>query len=556
MLALLATHVAYAQAPVLTNLSPVRNALAVPTTSPVVLTFSQALDSASASGASISVYSHQRGGLLTRAGGGGSFSGGGTNTISFAPAAGFQPGEVLNVTVTRGAVGLSGDTLVAPHVYQFTAATTPGSGGGTFGGGYEVTTDMLPYGVALADIDGDGDVDLLVATGADSVNVRLNDGSGHFTRGDDSTVVSSAYAIAAGDMDGDGDLDRMVARGGIGALRLQLNDGTGHFSDQGLYALDEYVTSVIPVDLDGNGTLDIVAANNNPNHSSGVWAGLNDGTGVFQATPHIQAISRAMYVLPADIDNDGDVDLLAAHNDWNYLTVAHNDGHLNFTAMALIQVGNGPRSLATADIDADGDLDLLAALDGCGAVLVLRNNGAGVFSRTDSLVVGSMPFCLTMGDLDGDGDADLLTTRLVTPGQVAVHLNDGTGSFTAAASVTVGAEPYTAAVADIDGDGDLDLLTANRMDGTVSVRLNQSVVTGLPARRGTDLTLAPNPATHTVRLTGAPAGPGYLLDVLARPIRTFTSAGGQSETILDLTGISSGIYTVRAGALIRKLIVD
>ena len=125
-----------------------------------------------------------------------------------------------------------------------------------------------------------------------------------------------------------------------------------------------------------------------------------------------------------------------------------------------------------ADVDGDGDLDMLAANAGSNTVSVRLNNGTGNFSGTYDIAVGRFPGSVTTADVDGDGDLDLLTTN-ISSNTVSMRFNNGTGIFGSGSDIPVGSEPYRVAAADLDGDGDLDLLASNFSGSTVSIRLNQ-----------------------------------------------------------------------------------
>ena len=84
-----------------------------------------------------------------------------------------------------------------------------------------------------------------------------------------------------------------------------------------------------------------------------------------------------------------------------------------------------------------------------------------------------------------------------------------------------------------------------------------NLLTGLPAAAPpAAFTLVPNPATGAVRLSGAPAGPVQVFDATGRLVRTASRAPGESETSLDLTGLTLGLYSVRCGTLVRRLVVE
>jgi hypothetical protein len=155
--------------------------------------------------------------------------------------------------------------------------------------------------------------------------------------------------------------------------------------------------------------------------------------------------------------------------------------------------------VVAADIDGDGDLDILTANENSHNVSVRLNDGTGTFRGNTSVEVGGRPASVVAADIDGDGDLDILTAN---GNNVSVRLNNGDGTFNGNTSVAAGNSPASVVAADIDGDGDLDILTANDGNNYVSVRLNQpppNTVTALSpprnanaAGRGANVTLSLN----------------------------------------------------------------
>ncbi len=502
---LLGSLPAHAQGPTLTSLSPVRNAVAVPRAGNVALTFSQAISAASAS--NVRVFSAQRGGQLVRAGGG-TVSGGGTSTVTFDPATDFKPGETVMVTVPGTVQGVGG-AGVAPHVYQFTAAVG-GTGRGNFvapAGTPEVSVGVVPAGVAMGDVDGDGDLDMLaanwgtVSARGTTVSVRLNNGAGLF--GGTQEVITGAQVVnvALGDIDNDGDLDFVTSNFLVNTVSVRLNNGAGVFS----------------------GNLDM-------------QIGLE---------PHAVAL--------ADINGDGRLDLLVSHSvSSGTVSVLLNTGAGIFSGIQSVSAGINPLSVTLGDVDGDGDLDLLFANQNDNDVRVRLNDGLGTFSGTHSVWVGGFPQSMALGDLDGDSDLDFVATNYLGNGAVSVRLNDGTGTFSGTSSVSVGSGTTFVALGDVDGDGDLDFVASNSSIGinTVSVRLNGSTgPTGaLPGATPAVLTIAPNPAPASapVRLTGCPVGqPLILLDATGRRVATL-QADATGTATLPAAALAPGLYLLRA----------
>ena len=234
--------------------SPAINQSNVPRASAVSVQFSQPLAAGSTSG--LSVYSNQRGGLRTAGTGSTSQSGSG---LLFLPTYDFRPGEKVRVSVS-GAVGSSSGALSLPRVYEFTTAAR--SSNGTLFTGSEVLVGTNPYRVVVADVDNDGDLDLLTPTfSGSSVAVRLNDGLGYFSGGSDPSVGSQPRGVAVADIDQDGDLDLLTANYNAGTASVRFNNGSGTFSglvDVPVGSQPQFVTTA---DLDGDGDLDLLVAN-------------------------------------------------------------------------------------------------------------------------------------------------------------------------------------------------------------------------------------------------------------------------------------------------------
>jgi hypothetical protein len=431
-------------APVVLTRSPARYATAAP--GPVALTFS--LPIAAGTAGELRVWGSRSGGRR-----GGPVSGGGTTALSLTPAPAFAPGEAVQVTVPPGLHGSNG-AAARPEVYQFTTAAGPGSAQFAAGGNVQALVD--PAFMQPADLDGDGDLDLLVSI-ATGIRIFNNDGHGTFSPGPMVATFTRAQFptradLATTDLDNDGDLE-LVSAGGY----FYRNNGS-NWAGTTIAALSG--TNRVKVgDVDADGDLDLLGID----ASSGEGRlALNDGTGAFSAAPRLPLGSGTSDIELADVDADGDLDLLSANRTDNTVTLYRNSGRGAFGASELL--ANAPLlvDLEAADLDGDGDADLVFAsqydpgnLSNFNTVGVRLNDGLGHFSGTTQVMAYYNLSELTLADLNGDARPDIL---LAASNQLRFSLNDGSGGFAPVSSLSLGnGNPAFLSAADYNGDGTLDL---------------------------------------------------------------------------------------------------
>jgi hypothetical protein len=445
--------------------SPARNARAAARSTNVGITFNQALNTTTA--ANVRVFSAQRGGQLVR--GGNATASGSTLTVD--PANDLKPGETVRVTVPA-TISSSTGVAATPQVYQFTAAVAGSTA--TFAAPVNNPDPGVPNfvrsGLALGDVDNDGDLDLLVAnpnnsTSAYTISVRLNNGAGSFTGGSEISLSDTPEDLTLGDVNGDGNLD-LVATYYVG-VAVRFGNGAGGFSGGSDVGAGRNPQDVMLGDVDADGDLDILVSNYNDYNVSIL---LNNGSGSFAGSSTVAVASGNPFALAAaDLDADGDLDLLVANG--NAVAVRLNNGSGSFGGGTDVGVGANSIGLTVADLDGDGDLDFASPSLTGNTVYVRFNDGLGGFPTGTTVGVGSNCYRLTSGDVDGDGDIDLLAANAGN-NNVSVCLNSGTGGFTNTAAVGTGAFPFSIVLGDVDGDGDLDFVTGNSTGHSASVRLN------------------------------------------------------------------------------------
>ena len=443
------------------------------------------------------------------------------------------------------------------------------------------TTDGSAH---LVDIDGDGDLDFFNTgdkggSGFQGIaELYTNDGAGNFTlvAGTPFPGIESASAAFA-DLDGDGDQD-LILTGSISDGRIAnmyTNDGAGNFTlVTGTPFLDVSVGDVVIADLDSDTDLDVIISGYNTAATARISVVYkNDGAGNFTIFTSNPAFSPANEgdVDVADVDGDGDVDLLITGDDGpgELTKLFINDGTGVFTedttASALF---NDMRDSDAdfADIDGDGDQDLL--INGrFGSsdreAYLYTNNGSGVFT----LVAGTPFFGGNAGtvdffDADNDGDQDVLISGYENSSpnrNTRLYSNNGSGVFTEETSEAItGINNADIAIGDVDGNGTKDIIIVGYSTTRITeMYKNSGAVLKLEntqIEKGLDI--YPNPTIGKLFISSQASKvvKAKLFDITGRIVQNIKA----TTSMLDITNLPKGIYMLKLSfkdtSIVKKVI--
>jgi len=355
-------------------------------------------------------------------------------------------------------------------------ATVLGNGDGTFAQGIVTTTSASASYVATADLDGDGNADVVATdpSGAGAVLAYLSDGHGGFLAG--AELGHGQWRPTLADVNGDGATDVLVGVDKGLAVRLGAGDGT--FGPEIVTPSNSAAYPAVVADVNGDGLPDVVGFTDSGLAGSGrLQVLLGDGSGSFTAVKPLGGYVQS--IAGGDFDGDGKEDLLTTTFD-NVTRLSLGNGDGTFGSATVVYDSkyyvSGVRS---ADVDGDGKPDAIVGLYGTyPGVQVLFGAGDGTFSApvvADGPMSSNLPLA-ALADFNRDGVLDV--PEGVGATSVGVALSTGPRSFDSPPAYPLGGPPGAGCVADFDRDGNPDVAFAiGTSPGSVSVLLGRGDAT-------------------------------------------------------------------------------
>jgi len=352
-------------------------------------------------------------------------------------------------------------------------------------------TGSQPFSISTGDIDGDSKSDIVVVNqGLNTVSIyknTSNNGFITFAPKVDLSTGSNPHCISIADIDGDGKLDLSVVNYSSNSVSIYKNTsniGTIAFASKIDYTTGSSPTSISFDDFDGDGKTDLAVVNE-----------LSNTVSLFKNTSTVGSISFTnkvdfstgyypMSIAISDIDGDGKPDLAIANSNasnqgTNSISVLRNTSSsatISFASKIDFVTGSSAFNISIGDLDADGKVDIAVANSGSASISVFKNKSTvGTISLATRIdfTTGGTPENVSIADIDGDGKLDLAVANEGSA-SISVFKNTSTSSISFASKVDFATSvgPMSIAINDIDGDNKPDFLVANFASSNMSILKN------------------------------------------------------------------------------------
>ena len=368
-----------------------------------------------------------------------------------------------------------------------------GNGDGTFRGAlaYQTGATLFNYAYAIADINGDGNQDVITP-----FSLLAGNGKGTFTvkTGTQFPGVTGSNAgqiIRTADLNNDTKIDAVVTTvTGTAEAKVFLNTGAGKFK-AGATLPVQNVIDVNIADFNGDKIPDLALLSYTPGSGIAVHVLLGKGDGTFNSPlgvtlPAEAAKSTGGRIYSADINHDGKMDLVVlnvgdfqnSENGGTYVLLGNAKG--GFTMSDDLTDVPNPYDAAIGDFNKDGKLDLVVSTtDLNGSIsappMIFLGSGTGTFGVGKSLpTISYIPMHLSAADFNGDGKLDLLLGSCCGLATTSILLGNGNGTFQPEQILQVAESPAQLAVGDLNGDNRPDIVTYSGVaNGFLEILINE-----------------------------------------------------------------------------------
>lgn len=361
------------------------------------------------------------------------------------------------------------DVISTSHKGQFVAVHL-GSAEGVFGIDLEATGvgvifDAPPDGINAVDVDGDGLTDLVAYSALnDSVSILRNDGLGSLESPSTLSLDSAPSNLSLRDIDSDDNVDFLIPQPADDRITLVFGDGTTS-GDGATISLDtiDQPNKIEAADVNGDGTTDLIVLGSS---QLGVLLGAENRE--FASAPPIDLGNATSQIVTADFNRDGAIDIAlgSSSSTGTKVTIRLGSGDgifgpaVDYPLAASDSTPLPLSGLRSIDVDDDGDMDLIASDPTSDSIRVLLGDGDGTFATAMTTIVGGNPVDFTLTDVTGDGIEDLIVAA-ARDGMANVLTGVGDGTFIDRQDYYLGANPVGIAVIDVLGDNSYNLYSVN-----------------------------------------------------------------------------------------------
>ncbi|HEX5011690.1 MAG TPA: VCBS repeat-containing protein [Planctomycetota bacterium] len=381
---------------------------------------------------------------------------------------------------------LTGDGVTDLIGLGRTVAVLPGLGAGRFDAVARYVAGDQMEDVQAADLDGDGDLDVAAtARFSAALDVWRNAEHGLLDPFSGYPVGGNPYELHLADLDGDGAPDAVMGDAFTNKAHVVRGNGHGGFGAPHDFSVLSFLgtaKTLVVADMDHDGQLDVVAGD-----SYDPFVGVARGNGQGQLlAPTIFASPTVGYRIDgADLDGDGHVDIAVAGYGDGQVAVLPGDGAGGLLPGTLhpAVTGAGLYDVDIGDVTGDGRLDLAVIATYGDTLAIVPGDGTGGFGPPTTYASASEPWNIRAADFDADGDDDLVISTQSSHG-ADLYLSLGDGALGPKTPLCLGQKPNGLAAADLDGDGRLDLLSANDLYDSISVARNRGGSPWLPLSDG------------------------------------------------------------------------
>lgn len=289
-------------------------------------------------------------------------------------------------------------------------------------------------------------------------------GSGDFPMSKSLALPGGAIAVASAGRQAGGELDLAVFCPEVQRLFfLQPNQDRQYKADKALVTSRDASHFAI-ADLNWD-AMDLALACPD---QKGICLHWTNGSKVPQGSTSYATGQRPGFLVSADLNGDGKLDLVAVNPETNCLSILLRHGNHEYIQQTDMPTGPGPVHVAIGDVDGDGKLDLVVAQAKANSISVHLGRGDGSFGPGKELPTENRPAAIALADFNNDGKLDI---AIVHEGSasIGVYLNNGSGQFGQRRDIQVGNGGCALVAVDLDDDGAIDLAVVNHKDSHVSV---------------------------------------------------------------------------------------